>query len=242
MSNNYFQFKQFTVYQDKTAMKVGTDGVLLGALSCCGKRPRRILDIGTGTGLVALMMAQRFGEAEIDAVEIDVDAAEQARENFDRSPFAARLHIEHIDVAQYDAEVKYDLIVSNPPYFIDSLQAPDAKRNIARHAVTLDSDTFAQAIARLLDDEGECAVVYPADAIEILKTSLKRHNLNAKQITYVKPNEQKAAKRVVATFVKQRECLCEEKEIVMEKERHVYTDDFHALVKDFYLDRQQDKQ
>lgn len=237
MSNNYFQFKQFTVYQDKTAMKVGTDGVLLGALSCRDAKPCRVLDIGTGTGLVALMMAQRFADAQVDAVEIDADAAEQAKGNFSISPFAARLKVVHSDIACYTAEQPYDLIVSNPPYFIDSLKAPDAQRNMARHAVTLDCDTFAKAVNRLLSDEGQCAVVYPADSLEILKDSLVRQGLVAKSVTYVKPNAQKAAKRAVVTFVKGIGGQCGVNEIVMEKERHVYTDEFGELVKEFYLDR-----
>jgi len=237
MSNNYFQFKQFTVYQDKTAMKVGTDGVLLGVLACRDRKAKRILDIGTGTGLVALMMAQRFEDAHIDAVEIDADAACQAQENFSLSPFASRLRVIQSDIANYEAEERYDLIVSNPPYFIDSLQAPDTQRNIARHAVTLDCETFASAISRLLSDDGECAVIYPADSIDILKASLERRGLRTLKTVFIRPNAQKAAKRAVVTFAQTCSSEARIQEIIMEEERYKYTKEFGELVKDFYLDR-----
>ena len=131
MANPYFQFKQFTVWHDKCAMKVGTDGVLLGAW-CCVENITRILDVGCGTGLISLMLAQRC-QAEIDAVDIDEAACIQARENADRSPFGERLQIFHRPFANFVNESagirQYDCIVSNPPYFIDSLKCPDKQRH-----------------------------------------------------------------------------------------------------------------
>ncbi|MBR5807213.1 MAG: methyltransferase, partial [Alistipes sp.] len=125
-----FRFKQFAVEQEDVAMKVGTDGVLLGAWADCDGA-KRILDIGTGTGVIALMLAQRNSQAEILAVEIDEAATSRARSNFDMSPWAERLTVENCAVQEFKPSEKFDLIISNPPYFIDSLQCPDAKRTTA---------------------------------------------------------------------------------------------------------------
>ena len=133
MANDYFRFKHFTVWQQHCAMKVGTDGVLLGAWADGGQR---ILDIGTGTGLIALMMAQRFPAAEVTAVEIDEQAAMQACENVAASPFADRVNVIHDDILRYAdacAEGCFDAIVCNPPFFVNSLKNPDSKRALARH-------------------------------------------------------------------------------------------------------------
>ena len=133
MSNPYFQFKQFTVWHDKCAMKVGTDGVLLGAWASV-QNAHKILDVGTGTGLVALMLAQRsLPDADIIALEIDEAAAGQARENVTRSPWKERVEVVQTDFRDYQSSDKFDVIVSNPPYFVDSLECPDQQRNAARH-------------------------------------------------------------------------------------------------------------
>src|SRR5574344_2567439 len=131
MSNSYFRFKQFSVFQERCAMKVGTDGVLLGAWAKVDAA-NRILDIGTGTGLVALMLAQR-STAMITAVEIDEEAAIQAEENFCQSPWANRFEVVNSDITSYETDALFDVIVSNPPYFVDSLQCPDGQRSLARH-------------------------------------------------------------------------------------------------------------
>ena len=155
MANSYFRFKQFVVNQDKTAMKVGTDGVLLGALTNICYEPAQILDIGTGTGLVALMLAQRFENSEIDAVEIDTEASEQALSNFNLSPFANRLSVINIDISDYTPKKKYNLIVSNPPYFVNSLKASDKQRTMARHTDSLSFSALAVAVRRLLAPDGK---------------------------------------------------------------------------------------
>ena len=135
MPNPYFSFKQFTVYHDRCAMKVGTDGVLLGAWTDVSGA-RDILDIGTGTGLIALMLAQR-SEAHIVAVDIDEDAVKQAKENVEKSPWPGRIEVERHDICCFNSDIRYDVIVSNPPYFFNSLKCPDGQRNIARHTVGL---------------------------------------------------------------------------------------------------------
>ena len=138
MPNPFFRFKQFTVYHDRCAMKVGTDGVLLGAWTNLSQS-RRILDIGTGTGLIALMMAQRVPEVPITAIDIDAEAVNQANENFSASPWNNRLEAVLQDVCTYTEKNSFDTIVSNPPYFINSLKCPDNQRTTARHTDTLDA-------------------------------------------------------------------------------------------------------
>ena len=160
MSNPYFQFKQFTVWHDKCAMKVGTDGVLLGAWTSV-ESAHRILDIGTGTGLVALMLVQRsLPDANIVALEIDEAAVGQARENIIRSPWKERVEVVQADFRKYRSSDKFDVIVSNPPYFVDSLECPDRQRTAARHR-----------LQPLLQNDGN-----PAPRIHIRRTTPSFHN------------------------------------------------------------------
>ncbi|MEE0972800.1 MAG: methyltransferase, partial [Paludibacteraceae bacterium] len=159
MRNSFFRFKQFTVYQDRCAMKVGTDGVLLGVLADVSKATR-ILDIGTGTGLIALMLAQRQKDAHVDAIEIDEQAAQQAQENIAQSPFCY-IHVHTTALQAYNSTQPYDLIVSNPPYFVDSLKAPNAARNLARHTDSLSFADLLQGAERLLHNDGCFWVILP---------------------------------------------------------------------------------
>ena len=156
-----FRFKQFAIRQDRCPMKVGTDGVLLGAWVSVRPSDRRILDIGTGTGLIALMMAQRVPGARITGV--DVEDISQARENADASPWGGRVAFVQCPVQEFAPQGKFDLVVSNPPFFVDSLTCPDAGRTTARHAVRLPFGDLRDAVVRLLSDEGHFAVVLPAD-------------------------------------------------------------------------------
>lgn len=164
MSNNSFTFQKFTIHQDRCAMKVGTDGVLLGAWAHGGKR---ILDIGTGTGLVAIMMAQRFVDAHVTAVEIDHNAAQQACDNASCSPFASRIGIVETSVQNFDVygTQLFDSIVSNPPFFTDSLKNPDSQRATARHADTLPYRDLFTAVKRLLAEDGEFSAIIPSDCL-----------------------------------------------------------------------------
>jgi tRNA1Val (adenine37-N6)-methyltransferase len=158
MANDYFSFKQFTIWQDRCAMKVGTDGTLLGAWAQGGKR---ILDIGTGTGLIALMMAQRFPDAYVTGIEIDAHAADQARDNVAASPFAERVTILTADVCQFEGE--FDCIVSNPPFFEQALVCPDARRTTARHTTQLTFANLFKAVRRLLVSDGVFSLIVPFD-------------------------------------------------------------------------------
>ena len=164
MSNNSFTFQKFTIHQDRCAMKVGTDGVLLGAWAHGGKR---ILDIGTGTGLVAIMMAQRFADAHVTAVEIDHNAALQACNNANCSPFASRIGIVETSIQNFEVygTQLFDSIVSNPPFFTDSLKNPASQRATARHADTLPYRDLFTAVKRLLAEDGEFSAIIPSNCL-----------------------------------------------------------------------------
>lgn len=166
-------FKKFSVRHDRVGMKVGTDGVLLGAWTSV-EQVRTILDVGTGSGLIALMMAQRTPESvRIDAVEVADDAG-QAKENFEASPWKDRLRIFHTSLQRFEPTAPYDLIVANPPYFIDSLKPPEEKRKLVRHAVTLNHEDILQATDRMLHQDGRLGLILPpAEAIAFKSTSGK---------------------------------------------------------------------
>ena len=155
-----FQFKRFKIEQDLCAMKVGTDGVLLGAWARGGGR---MLDVGCGTGVIALMLAQRYPQGRVTALDIDKGAVRQTEQNVAQSPFADRIEVIQGAVQTFESKDCYDAIVSNPPFFVDSLNAPDPQRNIARHAETLTYSQLMQAAWRLLKDDGELSVVVPFD-------------------------------------------------------------------------------
>ncbi len=167
MSNSYFQFKQFTVWHDKCAMKVGTDGVLLGAWVNIFNA-KSVLDIGTGTGLIALMIAQR-STANILAVEIDADAVNQAIENVERSPWSGNIKVQHADFKTATFNTKFDVIVSNPPYFSDSLLSPDTHRSTARHTSELTYHDLISRVSGILAFKGEFSLIIPADISDKIK-------------------------------------------------------------------------
>ena len=222
-----FRFKQFSVEQDDVAMKVGTDGVLLGAWAECDGA-RRILDIGTGTGVIALQMAQRNPTAQVQAVEIDETAAHRARANFDNSPWAERL-----EVQEFSPTEKFDLIISNPPYFIDSLLPPDAKRSTARHTHDLTFEELDRAVCRLLAENGKFALILPVTEFEKYLSLTQLHLVRRCDVC---PIEGGAAKRVMGEFAKQKPTEIAHENIAIERgQRGDYTDEYCALTKDFYL-------
>ena len=227
-----FRFKQFAVEQDDVAMKVGTDGVLLGAWASCDGA-KRILDIGTGTGVIALMLAQRNIEAPIQAVEIDETATKRARSNFDMSPWAARLDVECCAVQAFNPSEKFDIIISNPPYFVDSLLPPDAKRSTARHTHDLSFEELDKTVCRLLADDGRFALILPTVEFE---KYLSITQLNIVRRCDVHPTNGSAVKRVMAEFAKQSTPEIELENITIELEkRGDYTAEYRTLTKDFYL-------
>ena len=227
-----FKFKQFAVEQEDVAMKVGTDGVLLGAWADC-EGAENILDIGTGTGVIALQMAQRNPEAQICAVEIDEIAAKRARANFDISSWAERLQVEQTAVQEFEPSEKYDLIVSNPPYFVDSLLPPDAKRSTARHTHDLTFEELDKAVARMLADRGRFALILPVTEFEKYLAITQLHLVRRCDVC---PVEGGAVKRIMGEFAKQKSTAIKHETIAIERgKRGDYTDDYRALTKDFYL-------
>lgn len=159
-----FQFKQFSVSNTLSAMKIGTDGILLGALAPVRNNQAKVLDIGTGTGVVALMVAQRLPEAQIDAIEINSDATAEARLNFSNSPFSYRLNLFETDFLKWNnTTTEYDLIVSNPPYYINSLKSPESARNTARNQESLPMDSLFERASKMLSLDGEITVILPSE-------------------------------------------------------------------------------
>ena len=238
-----FQFKQFFVAHDRCAMKVGTDGVLLGAWAepAVSIQPSafRILDVGTGSGLVALMLAQRFPEAHIDAIDIDEAAVEQAAENFAASPWSDRLHAFHARLQEWQSHSVPSLIVSNPPYFQNSLKNPDKGRELARHTDTLSYEELLYHSARLLSEHGRLAIILPAEAEQEIRTLAAQHSLFTTRVTRVYSKETKPARRVLLQFEKSdyrdTDISIAEDSLVLEDGKGGRSAAYQEITKDFYL-------
>ena len=237
MGNKSFKFKQFEIFHDKTAMKVGTDGVLLGAWVDLDNATS-VLDVGTGTGLIALMVAQRSKEAVVRAIEIDKDAAEQAKENVRLSSFADRVEVEMVSFQHFvaAAEQKFDVVVSNPPFFVDALHAPDEARTNARHNTTLSIYDLLELGDRLLNPNGRLAVVYPADHMEqLLLTIAEKGWYLLRQTDVYTTVESKSPKRVLLELCREVGIEGTVNRLVIEERRHQYTREYVELTQDFYL-------
>lgn len=233
MSNTSFTFKQFTVNHDKCAMKVGTDGVLLGAWAPVANA-KHILDVGTGTGLIALQIAQRNQKAAITAIEIDPAAAAQAKENVQCSSWADRIDVICSDFRSFQSKIKFDLIVSNPPYFIDALNCPNEQRNIARHTGGLNYDLLFHHAAHLLEEEGGVSVIIPVEAERAVIDAAWDNKLFPSNCMRIFTKPGKPCRRVLFTFRFQYKEYIEEN-LCIEVERNNYTPEYIALTKDFYL-------
>ncbi len=226
-----FTFKRFSISQDRCGMKVGTDGVLLGAWSNGGKR---VLDIGTGTGLIALMMAQRFEGAVVDAVEIDGGAASQASENVSLSPFHDRVHVINSSIQDYSAS-SYNCIVSNPPYFQNSLKNVDKRRVLARHADLLSYRDLFKSVIRLLDVNGCFSAVIPVECYGDFVNEALLCGLLPTREYHVKTKANKSPKRCLLEFRKSRTDVFDKRTVTMFDEDGEGTEWYSDLVKDFYL-------
>lgn len=234
MSNPYFQFKQFTVRHDRCAMKVGTDGVLLGAWVPV-QNARRILDVGAGSGLISLQLAQRVPEAFITAVEIDPDAAAQAQENIRQSPWSDRIEVVCCDFRAYHPEVRFDLIVSNPPYFIDALKCPDSQRSTARHTSDLNYELLFGHSAHLLSEQGSVGIIIPSEVERLVIDTAWKYNLYPYRCLRVFTKPGKPCRRVLLVFSRQHHS-CIEENLCIESEVHgQFTPEYIALTKEFYL-------
>jgi tRNA1Val (adenine37-N6)-methyltransferase len=235
-----FRFKQFFVEDAKCAMKVGTDGVLLGAWAptAVSRQPSaiRILDVGTGSGLIALMLAQRCPNAQIDAIDIDEAAVEQARGNAEISDFKSQISNFVSRLQDWKPETKYDLIVSNPPYFQNSLKNPDKGRELARHTDSLSYRELLAHSARLLKDEGQLALILPAEAETEVRGTAADHSLYFTRVTRVFSKETKPARRVMIAFSHQPSAVSPiEDTLVLEDEKGGRSAAYSELTKDFYL-------
>ena len=269
MGSPNFRFKQFTVWHDRCAMKVGTDGVLLGAWcplpiantpspitnnqSPIANPPYRVLDIGTGSGLIALMLAQRLSSqspiannqspiansqspiAHIDAIDIDANAVAQAQDNFALSPWGNMLHAHHSTLQDWQAE-RYDLIVSNPPYFQASLKNPNQQRATARHTDSLSYEELIAHSARLLNDTGVLALILPIEAESEIQTLAEHNQLYPTHITHIHSKPNKPAKRLLIALSRQKQS--EEpltRTFYIESESTPRSQEYQDLTRDFYL-------
>jgi tRNA1Val (adenine37-N6)-methyltransferase len=236
MPNPYFKFKQFTIFHDKCAMKVGTDGVLLGSWAGTGLSPKRILDIGAGSGLIALMLAQRFKSAEIDAVEIEAQCAQQCAENALASPFKERINSTNSSIQEFALknEDKFDLLVSNPPFFIDSFTSDNDQRNTARHNHSLRQHDLLKVVTDLSHHKSVFAIILPVKEGDLFILKAREYPWYLNNQVYIKGSPESKEKRVLLEFTKSQNPLMKS-QLIVEEKRGVYTKGFTALVKDFYL-------
>ncbi len=228
-----FQFKQFSVHHDQCTMKVGTDAVLLGAWANVNHADR-ILDIGAGSGVITLMLAQRSESAHIDAVEIEHLDATQANENILNSPWSNRISIHEVSIQQFTSGVKYDLIVSNPPYFNNSFQPPDQKRLHTRHTVSLNFKELLAAVVRLLKIDGKFSIILPhTEGLEFIELAKLEGIFCSRQWSF-RPRKERPVERLLLEFQFQPKEE-EEAEIIHYGVNGEWTEEYKALTKDFYL-------
>lgn len=230
-----FRFKQFEIAHDQCAMKVGTDGVLLGAWAKCTGAPSRILDIGTGSGLISLMMAQRFPDSEITAIEIDSRAARQAKENVSRSVFANRIQVVCSDFFDWntDPDNHYDLIISNPPFYSNAHPAITQTRSIARHDKQFNWSQLLEKSSEITSAEGELALILPPSVYDSLPAASFGWHLKA--MCRVKSTPHKTAHRLLLMFAKKQQGTVFTELTIENQGRHNYSEEYISLTKAFYL-------
>lgn len=232
-----FSFKQFSVEQDRCAMKVGTDSVLLGAWCPIDNKPKTILDVGAGTGILSLMMAQRTNADQIDAVEIDEDAYEQCVANYENSPWSDRLFCYHaaLDELVEDPEDEYDIIISNPPFYSEDFKTESTQRDLARFQDALPFEELIEAADLLLSENGIFTVVIPYKEEESFIDLCAEFELYPVKVTRVKGSHKTPIVRSLMAFKRYELSVLTADELVVEINRHEYTDEYINLTKDFYL-------
>ncbi len=229
-----FRFKKFDIDHSRSTMKVGTDGVLIGAWTTV-ESPTRVLDIGTGSGLIAIMLAQRSPEhSHIDAVEISERDATQARLNVDSSPWPQKVSIHHCTIQGFHAPQKYQLIVTNPPYFNRSLHPPDQNRLQARHTTSLTYEDIIDAVLRLMESSGIFSIILPPTEGELFVDLASKHNLHLVRKCVFRTREEKKPERWMMEF-RTTPALVEEESLTLYLHGEVWTDAYKALTRDFYL-------
>lgn len=237
MPNNFFQFKQFTVYQDKCAMKVCTDACLFGALVARHMQqglPGRILDIGCGTGLLSLMLAQQT-DAAIDAVEVNEDAALQAKENVGASPWADRITIHRADIRAFNPHEKYGLIISNPPFFESDLRSPDKHKNTAKHDTDLKLDVLLACISKHIAASGTAAILLPYHRTARVEELAGNELLFLQKKVLIRQTVEHDFFRSVLFFSPVNNANPDIQTMAIHDNNRQYTDNFRGLLKDYYL-------
>jgi tRNA1Val (adenine37-N6)-methyltransferase len=232
-----FKFKQFSVQQDKCAMKIGTDGVLLGAWCPIDNNPFSVLDIGAGTGILSLMLAQRSNAEQIDSLEIDEEAYEQCVENFENSPWSDRLFCFHAGLDEFvdEPEDEYDIIISNPPFYSEDYKTDSSQRDLARFQDALPFEDLIEAADLLLSENGIFAVIIPFKEEERFIDLCAEVELFPVKVTRVKGSHTTPIVRSLLAFKRYELSVLTADELVIEISRHEYTDDYINLTKDFYL-------
>lgn len=236
MSNKPFIFKRFTVNQDRCAMKIGTDSVLLGAWTSLKNNPFSILDIGAGTGILALILAQRSQADLIDAIEIDDGAYEQCVENFENAPWSDRLFCYHASLEEFVKEIEdqYDLIISNPPFYLEDYKTENGQRDLARFSDALPFDHLLDSVSKLLSPKGLFSVIIPFKEQEHFIYLASKFKLFPNRILHVKGNPTSKIKRSLLEFSFHKN-EAKMNGLIIETSRHQYTEDYINLTKDFYL-------
>ena len=232
--NSYFQFKQFRIEQGNCAMKISTDACIQGAWTPIADNVKNTLDIGTGTGLLSLMLAQRNTDIHIDAIELDIAAAKQAGENFHLSPWSERLIVIHTDAKVYDPGKQYDMIVCNPPFFQNSLLGPDELRNNARHTHAFEYADLIAVMERLLNQQGYASVILPATEHNIWEALLIKAGWNINAELQIQPLPHKAVNRIVSICSREKKPKKTDR-LCIYAEQGRYTSEFTELLQPYYL-------
>ena len=228
-----FRFKQFDVYQSRSAMRVGTDGVLLAAWVRV-EGAKHILDVGAGTGVISLICAQRNHEALIEAIEIDEGSAEDARDNFQNAPWNNRLKMHEGDFLKINSKEKFDLIISNPPYFSQSLRASNPSRNAARHDDSLPAEAFMEKTKRLLNPDGKIALIFPKDQLSRWTFAAESQGIYPIRICHVFTLAHKDSSRVMVEFSKENPIEPEMESILIEKKPGEFSEAYKLLTSELY--------
>ena len=226
-----FKFKKFNIIQERSAMKVGTDGVLLGSWVSCEKR-NRILDVGSGTGLISLMVAQRNLDCKITGIEIDKDAFLESQLNVKNSNWKKRIKLYNVSLQKFTSKSKFDVVVSNPPFF--PANKSKEKRDVARHTNSLSFKDLIHYSTNLLSKNGVFCVIIPKKSQEYICTIAKEYKLFYNRVCYVKGNKSSKVKRVLMEF-SFIQSVFKKEHLVIEKSRHEYTDQYVHLCQKFYL-------